>query len=467
MPLPRIPNIDTVQETPVVDRVVASPPKFQSATVDTSLINYDQLTTHIAGQAWYVDYLAVVRGKDDDNRSFEEDLHAVYQQYKLIKGFELKVTSPLTSEQDSTTKDITLRGTANVYGVLIPNEGDVFFADIGDGREGLLNVTSSKRLSHYNSTVHEIEYSVLRYSDDELRSKFMDKGKVVEVLTFHKDFLEIGSNPLLNEEHTALVNNMSEHYGRLVDLYFHDFFSRNLKTLIVPNQRNVTYDPFIVRYIKNILTSDDHPLFRHITEFNVHGDQTMYEFTIWYCLEKMDHAMLSMSVHQAGLVDVNRFFNGRPTLNSVYYTGVKCVVYPDIAPTNVDAGYGGLFDPSLEAIVRGSARFRELDRLFKPTLEMDRVREIYEDISPALTRQINRVTKDDYYVFTEDFYKHTSDKQLSKLEAVALAVMKGEAIDIRILDELCTAAPKWDNVERFYYIPILLHMLKVYKRRIK
>jgi hypothetical protein len=465
MPIPEIPNIDTVQPTPEVAPVVIQPPTFKSATVDTDLVNYDQLTTYVAGQAWYVDYFKRVRGRDDDNRPYEADLHAVYQQYSLIKGFEFKVTSPLAPSQDATTKDMSLKGTANVYGILIPNEGDVFLADIGDGREGMFTITRSTRMSHYNSTIHEVEYSMTHQGSKELRDDIM--SKTVEVSVFHKDFLDTGNMPLLSEEQTALVNNMKEHYGRLIALYFHDFFSHNYKTLLVPNQHVVTYDPFIVRYIKTILTTDDHPVMRHIKEFNVQGDQTMYEFTLWNCLESMDHNLLAMSVHKAGLVDVKQFYNGKPTLNSVYYTGVGCVVYPDMSPTTVDAGYCGFSDPMLEDIVRGAARFRELNRLFKSTLEMDKSVEIYEVGSPENTPQIKRVTVDDYYVFSEQFYRHTGEIKLSKLEAVTMAALKGEAIDIRILNELCTWAPKWDNVERFYYIPILLHLLKVYKRRIK
>ncbi|MNP89096.1 hypothetical protein D3C85_14960 [compost metagenome] len=465
MPLPTIPNIDTVQQKPVIEPVTVAPTAYKSAAVDTELVNYDQLTTYVAGQAWYVDFLSRIRARDDDNRAYESSLHPVYQQCKLIKGFELKVTSPLAPSQDATSKDMTLRGTANVYGVLIPNEGDHFFADIGDGREGLFHVIRCTRMTHYNSTIHEIEYGMIKLSSKELRGDIM--RNVVETVVFHKDFLETGNMPLLSEEQTGLVNDMKEHYGRLVALYFHDFFSQRFKTLLVPNQNRVTYDPFIIKYLKTILTTDDHPTMRHVTEFNVQGDQTMYEFTLWNCLESMDYDMLSMSVHKAGIVDVSKFFNRRPTLNSVYYTGVGAVVYPDMSPTNVDAGYCGFDDPVLEDIVRGSGRFRELDRLFKNSLNMDPSFEIYEVNSPENSPQIHQVTIDDYYVLSEGFYRHDPTIKLSKLETLTMAALKGEPIDIRILNDLCNGAPKWDNLERFYYVPILFHLLRIYKRRIK
>ncbi|MCY1276111.1 hypothetical protein D9M68_19400 [compost metagenome] len=465
MPVPQVGNIDTTVKQPEVSPVTVQPKTYSSAVVDTSAVRFDLLTTYVAGQAWDVDYFSMIRGRDDDARPFESALHPVYQQYRLIKGLELKVTSPLSSSQDSETKDFTLSGTANVYGVLIPTEGDVFLADIGDGREGLMTITASRKLSHYNSAVYEIEYTLSHLSSAALRADLELKTQQTSV--FHKDFLESGNDPMLSEAQTENVNHLKEHYGRLIALYFHDFYSRDFKTLLVPNQPVTTYDPFLIKYLKTILTTDDHPMMRHITEFNVQGDQAMYEFTFWNCLETADHAMLSMSIHHAGIADVKNFYNGRPGLNSIYYTGVKAVIYPDMSPTYVDSGYCPPVDPGLTKLMNGSTRFRELNRFTRTDLTMDPTLEIYQAISPERAPQIKRVTVDDYYVLSKEFYLHTPETKLSKLETLTMAALKGDAIDVAMLDDLCTGAPKWDNVERFYYFPILFTLLRVYRRRIK
>lgn len=465
MPVPSLQNMDTSVKTPEVEPVTIQPPAYKSAVVDTSTVRIDLLTTYVAGQAWDVDYFSLVRGQDDDSRTFESSLHPVYQQYKLIKGMELKVTSPLQSSQESSTKDFELSGSANVYGVIIPKVGDVFLADIGDGREGLVSIRSSKKLSHYNSAVYEVEYGVTRLGDTTLRAEL--EAKTVQTVVFHKDFLEGGADPMLSEDQTVSVNNLKEHYGRLIQLYFHDFYSRQYKSLLVPNQQVVTYDPFVVRFLKKILTTEDHPLMRHLTSFNVEGDQSMYELTLWNCLDVMDDALLTMAVHKAGIADVDIFFNARPTLNSIYYTGVKAVIYPKMSPTDVDNGYCYRDMPVMEKLIRGKARFREFNRLCRTDLDLDPTLEIYEAVSPKRTAQIKRVTVDEYYVLSEAFYLHTPEVKLSKLEKLTLDALKGNAIDVQMLDELCTGALKWDNVERFYYFPILFVLLRVYRRRIK
>lgn len=463
MPVPKVENVDNFAPSAPPAPAKSQSENFVSATVDTTMVRFDQLTQYIAGASWSVDYFSRVIGRDDDPRPYELTSHAVYQQYKQIMGMELKVTSPLTPSQNAETKDMSLRGNATVYGVLIPKENDCFLADIGDGREGIFTVISTNRMTHRMSTVHEIEYALIGYSTKEIREDLA--RKTVEKVVFHKDFLETGDNPMLTVETTQLINNMREHYSRLISLYFHDFFSRDYRTLLVPNQKEVTYDPFLVKYIKTILNSEDHPYIRQMTEYNVVGDQAMYEFTLWNCLSEMDFDMLGMCVYNAGLVSSKQFFNGSPTLNSIYYSGIQRVVYPDMAATHVDAGYHNPINPDLTNIVRGSARFNELDRLMSNQLSMDPTMEIYEAADPNNVSQIHRVTYDDYYVLSESFYRHDQTKRLTKLEALTMAALKGDPIDLLVLDELCTGSRKWDNVERFFYTPILLTLLKVYRRR--
>lgn len=467
MPVPTIKNREEFEAPPKQPEVQISPPNWKGATVDTKLINYDLITTYIAGQAWDVDYYNQKGGRDDQIQGFQRDLSGVYQPYKLIKGFELKVTDALSKGTNNETKDIILTGAATVYGIpgLIPKEGDVFVADIGDGREGMFQVTGSERMSHYETAPHKIEYSLMYLTSEEIMADI--NGKVVETTFFKKDWMQSGLEAMVHTDSVETINQLAVHYSRLMSMYFNDFYSRTYKSLLVPNQQTITYDPFIVRFLKTLLSTDEHPMIRHIVEFNVSEDQAMYEFTLWHCLAGMDYSLLPMCVHEAGIVDVKHFYS-RPLFNSVYYSGVKSVIYPDQDQTNVDAGYDYQDSPALTHVKRGRARFNELDRLIQSnTLALDPTQEIYEVIGDKASPAIRRVTVDSYYVLSEAFYRHTGHEVLSKLEVLTLAALKGEAIDIKMLEKLCEGAKYWDNVERFYYFPILFTLLRVYPRRIK
>lgn len=468
MPVPSLPtNNPSGQTTRPEDQppVQISPKGYKGVTVDTKSIPFDVLTTYLAGQAWNVDYYEAIVGKDDALAFFQPDLPAAWQSYKCYRGLELKSDGDLQSSPVGDTKDMTLTGSSKVYPVLVPKEGDFFIADIGDGREGLFSITSSRRLSHYNSSPHSIDYTLSYLTDAEIKAKI--DAKTIETVFFKKDWMRRGLEPLVHEEDTEIINKLTDHNRRLMAVYFNDFYSRTFKSLLVPDQTLVTYDPFLVKFLKTILSTEEHPTIRHIVEFNVSEDQAMYEFTLWNCLANMDFALLPMCVHEAGIADVNEFFS-RPLYNSVYYSGVQAVVYPEMGQTNVDAGYDNPMPVELVRVTKGRARFRELDRLIRVnTLNMDPTLNPYEGTGDEDVPAIRRITCDNYYVLSEAFYQQTGDTPLSKLEALTLAALKGDAIDIRELEKLCARANHWDNVERFYYIPILFVLLRVYPRSIK
>ncbi|MNY01736.1 hypothetical protein D3C86_1342790 [compost metagenome] len=70
------------------------------------------------------------------------------------------------------------------------------------------------------------------------------------------------------------------------------------------------------------------------------------------------------------------------------------------------------------------------------------------------------MNKGDYYVLSEAFWKQEYEG-LSKLEQLTLSAMTGEAINKTALLKLVKTSKNWNNLERFYYVPILLILIKV------
>lgn len=447
--------------TPVVETVKVQPKEYKGVTVDTKLVPASSLVTHLEGQSWIVDYYSQVVARDTSVGGLQVGLNEVYQPYRLIRGFEFKVSDPLTPNQNSTSKEMSLTGGAKIYGVLIPNEGDMFIADIGDGREGLFQVTTSTRLSIYEGGAHQIEYSIVGYNTKETAADL--NSKVCETLYFDIGYLRQGYNPLIHDKTVDTIAKLESHYVRLLTMYFNDFYSREHNTVIIPNQDSITYDPFIVKFLMNILSTDEHPLLRHVKLLNVSSDQAMYEMTLWNCLETMDYGLLPMVTQEMGIVSVKRFFS-RPMFNSIYYTRVQSVIYPLQHQTNVDAGYHRTPVPYTEDLVNGDKRFQELKRLIQQTslLGDDANGPVDDETS---TPDILPVTTDRYYVFTEAFYTYESAvNSLTLLENLTCKALRGEPLDLQALEHLCSRARFWDNLERFYYLPVLFVLLKVYPR---
>ena len=142
MPIVEVPASPPVPETPLPQQINAkiAEEHQRNALVDSKVTPYAALLTHIEGSSWFVDYYSQVLGADDDVTPYQPTQSAIYQQYLLIKKFELKLQGSLSVSDDSDTSVMTVTGSATVYPYMKPNKGDAFIADIGDGRVGQFTV---------------------------------------------------------------------------------------------------------------------------------------------------------------------------------------------------------------------------------------------------------------------------------------------------------------------------------------
>lgn len=425
-------------------------PEYKGVVVDTRYVPSNALLTNVEGSAWTVDYFSQVLDTDSALSGQDVTLSAIYQQYRLIKGFEFKVTSPLATSQDDVAKTMTLTGTATIFPFLIPNVGDMFFADIGDGREGIFRVTSSERRAIFKDTCHVIEYQLIDYSTELRRGDLL--SKVVQTLYFVKDFLLHGQNPLLEEAEAQNVKKLTEWYFELANTYFKAFVSNEFKTLLLPGQPHPTYDAFLTKAATSILTTWDVPQLRFVRRLNVDGDDGMKTSTLWDALLQKDPHVLRVAMQRIGLVFAQSF-EDNPMMEGIYWSGVTYVVYPKDPELFVDYDYRPAVKYTLDtvSIQPLATRLRSLNDL----LTTNTLNGLPYDGAPM----IHPVLVDDHYVFSQAFYDQVSPGQ-SRLELCVRDYLDGKALSTPLLLALCETAHAWGGLERFYYIPILLILIK-------
>lgn len=446
MPIVSSPSDGTPPEQPNPPHIAA--PQYRGVTVDTRYIPNTALMTHVEGSSWTVNYYSQVLDTDSALAGQNVARNAIYQQYKLIKGFELKVTGPLTTSQDPASKSMSVTGSANVYPFVIPNEGDMFLADIGDGREGIFRVTSSERRAIYKETAHFIEYQLIDYSTDVRRGDL--NSKVIQTLQFVRDFLQYGQNPLLEEEDYANIRKLRGHYEDMAHRYFKSFLSNEYKTLLLPGQADTIYDHFLTTAVLAFFTSYDDPAIRQVRKLNVDGDDVMKCTTLWDALRSQDIKLLKHCNRQAGLVSA-RTFERNPLMEGIYHSGIRYVVYPR--------------DPELSVDYTITPRVKLLEDQ-KLTDSPSQVRRLADLLSDrrfnGLTRPdappIHRVAEDDYYVLSKAFYDDEPTQSL--LEITVRQFLERKALDNKALLTLCEAYHSWGGLERFYYVPIILILIK-------
>lgn len=456
---------------PILDSKATVPPKAQkvepitvspevrNAVVDSRYVPPNSLLTHVEGASWTVDYYNQVIDLDQETSDLQLNQKAVYQQYKLIRHMELKVTGELQQSQDETTRNMIITGSATLYAGCVPNNGDVFLADIGDGRVGVLTVTRTEKKSFLKGTVYGLEYMLRDYLTPQYRDDLAKK--VVKDSTFVRDFIHYGQNPVLSDTEFTQVSGLNSGYKHILLQYIHDFFNIEYQTLTLPDQNNVTYDPFMVVSLLSTLDNSISNTIMKIRALNTDSSTRYKENNFWSCLVALDGDSLNLCFQKAGLVSALTFIDG-PMFDGIAYSGVQDVVFP-LEKTNLEVVNGQycVNDPLVPGrLLRSQPRFNDIRRVLVNTELNGFHMASDEPVGIDALPDIHPVNKDDYYVLSKAFYDQ-SYEGLSKLEQLTLSAMTGEAINKTALLKLVKTCKNWNNLERFYYVPILLILIKV------
>lgn len=449
--MPVVDPTEQVEPITVPVPVQITAPQYRGVTVDTRYVPQSALLTHLEGSSWTVNYYSQVLGEDNAVEGQDVTRSEIYQQYRLIKGFEFKVTTPLSTSQDPVSKSMQMTGGANVYPFVVPNVGDMFLADMGDGKEGLFKVTSSERRSIMKDTAHAIEYMWIDYSTPQRRG---DLGqKTVQTLYFVRDFLMHGQNPLLVEEDYRNAKELVERYHEMAGVYFRAFTSDEFRTMLLPAQVGPTYDPFMMAAVKSHFSTWDAPELRHLRTLNVGGDNAMRSLTLWEVLSKRQPRLLKGAARRMGLVMARSFSSpADPMMEGIYWSGLSYVVYPKDPTINVNLEDVVVKkEVVLDEIVDSASKILSLNDL----IGLQELAGLPYDDAPL----IHQVLVDDHYVFSQAFYDQSSTGQ-SKLELAVGDYLNGRAISHKLLLAFCDTYHAWGGLERFYYMPIVLLLIK-------
>jgi hypothetical protein len=463
---------------PVSSPVQIAKPQYQGTTVDTTLTPVTQLLTHIEGSSWIVNYYSQVIDRDSDVAGQGLATPGVQQQYRKIKELELKVSSPLSYSQDDESKASILTGTAVVYPPLRPNVGDMFIADIGAGREAVLEITSSEQLAIFKQTCFQINYKVTGYSEN---GRFQDlESKVVQTTVFVKEFMTYGQNPILFEEEYDHLVYIRRKYRSIVEQYLRSFTSNEFATILIPDQAKTVYDPYLVNAIKQVFTTDDHAAMYELRVLNVQDDEVYRAVSIWDALIKRDKDLLSGTFAQYGLVRTVQF-SSDPMLEGIRWSGIDSVIYP--------------VDPALSVdyrIVPPSKMVTD-SKLDYPTVQM-RMSDLIKRQEPLIRDQIKdsisgfvatnadgtasqavRVIppvvhpsmQDGYYVLSRFFYEDSQvEGKQSQLELMVRDFLEHRSLSLKAVRDLVENISEWNSINRFYYIPIVVILMRASLRGI-
>jgi hypothetical protein len=342
---------------------------------------------------------------------------------------------------------MALSGTALLYPFMIPNEGDMFSADIGEGKTGVFRITSTVKKSIFKEAVYEITYSL----DTDLPGKLIDlEQKTVTTDYFHKDFLNYGQNPLVSTSDQSIFLELQQVYAVVSKQYFKKFLSNEYKTLILPGQPNAVYDHFLVDFVLSQFSARESNEILYLRKLNVDDDSIMKNDSLWTALKNKDISYLNTCFKQVGLVNTQSFTSD-PINEGIRYTGITNVVYP--------------IDPilSVDDTINNSIKTLSSDVIIEATASLGQLNTMVRSINlralgNSSVVSIYDVTVDPYYVLSANFYNATDTQ--SVLEGIVTSYLKGEALNSAQLLTTAKLYTSWGLLEQFYYLPILMTLIR-------
>lgn len=443
-----------VQKVPVanspvqVEQPAIEPKEYKSIVVDGNKQPLTSLIAFVAGSPWTVTYFSQVVSQHTDLREHDPGQLSIYQQYNKIIDLELRVNTPLSSSQDTNTNLMTVSGTATIYPFLVPNVGDVFIASVGDGGKALFSITNTERKSLNTGSAFVIDYHLLGYVDAMLERYADLESKVNKTLYFDKDRIIDGLSPVLSSEDRRYTDDLKEAYVNLVRFYFRTFYNKDAGTLVIPGQSAHVYDPYLVSYILKIVDTNEALEIRKITDIASAGDIYLEQPQFWQSLLERDISVLSRCNEKMGLL-ASVLLVSNPLIRGYRYSKMSYLVYP----TNPDTSF------NLPDIQYTDIRpMTDLSETAGQNAGLaGYLTNLYTDVNKTIP-YIRRVLEDDYYVFGQAFYKSSADQTI--LEALTSDYLKNNAMDRKRLTAITSNYHTWGRLEQYYYLPVLMTLLK-------
>jgi hypothetical protein len=417
----------------------------KDAIVDTRYTPRNNLIVHVEGYPWVVNYYRQILGESSSVAGQNINKDAVYQQYELIHKLVLKVASPLTENQDDEKKSFSVEGSANMYPPFIPNTGDMFVADVGDGRCAIFEVNKTTRKTIFKESVYSIDYTITGYAENE-RIVDLD-NKVIKHSYFSMDFLEAGQNPLINNSDYGLLSEIKNIYPKLLNKYLKKYYSEKYLCMVLPTEKFSVYDHFLTKAISRWYSNDDYHKLITIKEYNIDENPVMQSLSIYDVINSKDRMSFTDMFNKVKMISTN-YFNINPRMIGLRYSGINYVVLPENYDDTVDTD-----------------KYRHKafnDNCYSYGFQDDTEHDILTLNEVPLLPEINL---NKTYIFSNSFYQESDDEDKSYLESQIMNYLDDKSIDAKILLTMINGYSKWSRLQQFYLTPIVLTLLKASIRR--
>ncbi len=303
-----------------VSNIVTNPQR--TTVVDLTKMQKRHLLQYSEGSPWPAVYYRGLKGLNDPKQLFDTKNTNPDQQFERINGQIIRVQAALTWSQDAQNKEFTVTGEGTLVNTIIPNEGDIFVSDIGDGRKAIFNVTETTRLAYNKLATYRIAYTLLYELTPEMQAT-LDEC-TVRTFFYVADRAWVSEDTLLTKEEYETFIRVGDAIDLIEETYTREYYRDLVRTLTIPKKDWFIYDIFLAEFIRQIGISSNpsqvvgiypHPPYLHN---NIN--------TLYTAIMKQSPQLLKLAKRDISCLNVKSFKTGQ-NQNTVRYSNLDGTLY--------------------------------------------------------------------------------------------------------------------------------------------
>ena len=407
-----MPIITAADEYNIGPAKTSSQEQSLRSDVDSPVNDLNMHATVAEGYSWVVEYYSAILTDDQQLVEYSINVNSTLQTYAKIDNFELKAQDELSYGYVNDSVQSSLTGSAIVpAGTLVPKVNDFFLARIDANRIALFNVTSTRPASIYETKAYEIEYTATLSIDDDVLLDIADK--TVKVYSYDKNRLYQNNNALVEDTQLMTYDTVISLCRDSFNEYLAKFYDKISSTFLFKGENITFFDPYLVNHLCKIINASQ---INHIRDMN-HFDICEYpEYDVSTIWDKLLDSNAYIQHLTLGITDSTVLTKHLMHAN-LRYTDIDYFIAPsdEIDVTNVPVGLG---------VIKG-------DDVVYPDLDLS-----------------------EGYIFNVNLF--SDDYDTSVFEQVILDHVAGVTITAETLITLLNEYRSLSNVQKFYYLPILM-----------
>ncbi len=380
-------------------------------------INLTKLNQYISGSSWGVNYYNQLKAENDNLMPIDINSIEALQQLEKIENLELKVTSPIETNNFS---DVS--GEAVMAVGIEPHEGDVFITRLDNNLFALFRVIEVTYGLYNLNKIFTISYKLDILLNNNHKTYLDIEKKVVRTFVYDKNHTYTNTKPII----TKSVYEDKVSFGKTITVlekyYLNKFLDNSTRTLLVPTISDIKIvDPYNELFIFSIFTYSD--MLSKINRFPVVKNDMLFN-TIYGALLNKDYKDLKYLTDEFKIENKSNYTD-IPILKTLRYFNTDFIVARSQNKSETSVSNDNLL--------------------------------LYIENCPEDEILPNR-NVESHWVFSDDFYKKQTNTFL--IEKLTLNYLQNNYLLNTDLVTLINKYRDWSDINQFYYIPILILLLK-------